>query len=73
MHKQSRKLDFKHASHSTKAVKAIWKLQRLLYTSLNNHYLQKGNQREKCTLNVTKHTFQVSSALFTTKSALTVQ
>ena len=31
------------------------------------------DQREKCTLNVVKYTFQAKCTLLTTKSALTVQ
>ena len=35
--------------------------------------LRGQDQREKCTLNVVKYTFQVKCTLLTTKSALTVQ
>ena len=35
--------------------------------------LRGRDQREKCALNATKHTFQANSALLTTKSALTAQ
>jgi len=35
--------------------------------------LHRRDQREKCALNVIKHTFQANSALLTTKSASTVQ
>ena len=45
-------------------------LQRItrLYRTLRGR-----DQREKCALNVIKHTFQANSTLLTTKSALTVQ
>ena len=44
-------------------------------TTLHHTYttLRGRGQREKCTLNVVKYTFQVKCTLLTTKSALTVQ
>ena len=45
-----------------------------LYTILYTYRTLRGrDQREKCTLNVVKYTFQVKCTLLTTKSALTVQ
>ena len=45
------------------------------YTGVHCIYrtLRGRDQREKCTLNVVKYTFQVKCTLLTTKSALTVQ
>ena len=44
-----------------------------LYTIIFYRTLCGQDQREKCVLNVIKHTLQANSALFTTKSALTAQ